>query len=81
MCLAFAAVIPPHSGDLFALSPEVSAQALVGGKPVLVERETDRPKLLDFYRANNFKSWNIRHSAISTPNPFSGEKSGPLTNF
>lgn len=63
MCLAFAAVIPPHSGDLFALSPEVSAQALVGGKPVLVERETDRPKLLDFYRANNFKSWNTCHSA------------------
>lgn len=38
------------------------AQSLVGGKLVLVEREMDRPKLLDFYRANNFRSWNVRHS-------------------
>ena len=38
------------------------AQSLVGGKLVLVERETDRPKLLDFYRRNNFRSWNVRQS-------------------
>lgn len=38
------------------------AQSLVGGKLVLVEREADRPRLLDFYRANNFRSWNVRHS-------------------
>ena len=29
---------------------------------VLVDRELDRPKLLDFYKRNNFKSWNVRHS-------------------
>ena len=39
-----------------------AAQKLVGGKMVLVDRELDRPKLLDFYRGNNFRSWNVRHS-------------------
>lgn len=40
---------------------------------VLVERETDRPKLLDFYCANSFKSWNTRHSALfKCPNPAGG---------
>ena len=39
-----------------------AAQRLVGGKMVLVDRELDRPKLLDFYRGNNFRSWNTRHS-------------------
>lgn len=39
-----------------------AAQKLVGGKMVLVDRELDRPKLLDFYKGNNFRSWNTRHS-------------------
>lgn len=39
-----------------------AAQKLVGGKMVLVDRELDRPKLLDFYKGNKFRSWNIRHS-------------------
>ncbi len=38
------------------------ARGLVGGKLVLVERECNRPKLLDFYKGNHFTSWNIRHS-------------------
>lgn len=38
------------------------ARKLVGGKLVLIDRESDRPKLLDFYRANGFKSWNRRYS-------------------
>ena len=29
---------------------------------VLIDREIDRPKLLDFYQANGFKSWNRRYS-------------------
>ena len=37
-----------------------AAQNLVGGKMVMVEREADREKLLDFYAANGFKSWNAR---------------------
>lgn len=63
----FARESPPGFGGdvLLKLAFKIlrRAQALVGGKLVLVERETDRPKLLDFYRANNFKSWNTRHSA------------------
>ncbi len=38
-----------------------AAQGIVGGKLVLVEREADRPKLLDFYEACGFKSWNRRY--------------------
>jgi hypothetical protein len=38
-----------------------NAQRIVGGKLVLVEREADRPKLLDFYNACGFKSWNERY--------------------
>ncbi len=38
------------------------AQGLVGGKLVLVERECNRPKLLNFYKDNHFTSWNTRHS-------------------
>lgn len=32
----------------------------IGGKIVLVERESDRPKLHAFYSANGFSSWNER---------------------
>ena len=45
-----------------ALQKLRAAQHLVGGKLVLVDRETDRPKLLKFYQQFNFKSWNVRHS-------------------
>lgn len=45
-----------------ALQKLRAAQHIVGGKLVLVDRETDRPKLLKFYQQFNFKSWNVRHS-------------------
>ena len=50
-------------GDLLnmALHKLRAAQDLVGGKLVLVEREADRAKLLEFYNANGFKSWNGRY--------------------
>ena len=32
----------------------------VGGKLVMVEREANRPKLLEFYNKNGFKSWTRR---------------------
>lgn len=35
----------------------------IGGKLVMVERESDRPKLLDFYEKNGFKSWTTRVNA------------------
>lgn len=38
-----------------------AAQGIVGGKLVLVEREADRPQLLDFYTACGFRSWNRRY--------------------
>ena len=44
-----------------ALGKLRAAQDLVGGKLVLIERETDRLKLLDFYNASGFKSWNERY--------------------
>ena len=44
-----------------ALDKLRAAQDLVGGKLVLVEREADRTKLLEFYNANGFKSWNGRY--------------------
>ena len=37
------------------------AQKIIGGKLVLVEREVERTKLHDFYKANGFKSWNSRY--------------------
>ena len=48
--------------DILALAlRELSAaQHIVGGKLVMVERESDRPKLLTFYQTNGFKSWNLR---------------------
>lgn len=50
-------------GDLLnmALDKLRAVQDLVGGKLVLVEREADRAKLLEFYNANGFKSWNGRY--------------------
>ncbi len=50
-------------GDLLnmALDKLRAAQDLVGGKLVLVEREADRARLLEFYNANGFKSWNGRY--------------------
>ena len=44
-----------------ALEKLRSAQTIVGGKLVLVEREADRPKLFDFYKDRGFKSWNERY--------------------
>ncbi len=41
-----------------ALEKLRSAQTI---KLVLVEREADRPKLLDFYKDRGFKSWNERY--------------------
>lgn len=50
-------------GDLLNMAVDKlrAAQDLVGGKLVLVEREADRAKLLEFYNANGFKSWNGRY--------------------
>ena len=51
--------------DLLALAIEklVNVKRCIGGKLVMVERETDRPKLLDFYKKNGFKSWTTRRNA------------------
>ena len=35
----------------------------IGGKLVMIEREADKPKLLEFYKANGFKSWTTRRNA------------------
>lgn len=40
-----------------------STKRAIGGKLVMVEREADRPKLLEFYKANGFKSWTTRRNA------------------
>ena len=37
------------------------AQKIVGGKLVLIEREHNREKLLEFYKANGFRSLNSRY--------------------
>lgn len=44
-----------------ALDKLRAVQDLIGGKLVLIERETERMKLHDFYKANGFKSWNSRY--------------------
>ena len=44
-----------------ALDKLRAAQDLIGGKLVLIERESERMKLHDFYKANGFKSWNSRY--------------------
>ena len=65
-----AAFVPQEIGEVIhryevleigALDKLRKAQRLVGGKLVLVEREADRPKLLDFYNTCGFKSWNGRY--------------------
>jgi hypothetical protein len=52
-------------GDLLSLALEkfLSVKSIIGGKLVMVERESDRPKLLDFYKKNGFKSWTTRVNA------------------
>ena len=52
-----------RGSDLLELAYEKLrvAQKTVGGKLVLIEREGDREKLLQFYKANGFKSWNSRY--------------------
>ena len=51
--------------DLLSLAIEkfANVKQAIGGKLVMVEREIDRPKLLDFYKANGFKSWTTRCNA------------------
>ena len=51
--------------DLLALAIEKFeiAKNVLGGKLVMVEREADRPKLLEFYNDNGFKSWTTRRNA------------------
>ena len=44
-----------------ALDKLRAVQDLIGGKLVLIEREVERMKLHDFYKANGFKSWNSRY--------------------
>ena len=44
-----------------ALDKLRAAQDLIGGKLVLIERESECMKLHDFYKANGFKSWNSRY--------------------
>ena len=39
------------------------AKRILGGKLVMIEREADKPKLLEFYKANGFKSWTTRRNA------------------
>lgn len=50
--------------ELLGLAFDVlrKARKLVGGKLVLVDREMDRDKLLEFYESNGFRSWNKRFS-------------------
>lgn len=48
---------------LAAKAYSVARSALNSKNRRLVEREIDRPKLLDFYTANGFKSWTTRRNA------------------
>ena len=38
-------------------------KSAIGGKLVMIEREAEEPKLLEFYKANGFKSWTTRCNA------------------
>ena len=38
-------------------------KSAIGGKLVMIEREAEEPKLLEFYKANGFKSWTTRRNA------------------
>lgn len=46
-----------------ALNKLSQARSVISGKLVMVERESDRTKLLDFYRRNGFRSWTSRYYA------------------
>ena len=46
-----------------ALSRLRVTKKAIGGKLVMVERESDQPKLFDFYSNNGFKSWTTRRNA------------------
>ena len=43
-----------------ALDRFINVKSEIGGKLVMVERESNRPKLLEFYNNNGFKSWTRR---------------------
>ena len=43
-----------------ALDRFINVKSEIGGKLVMVEREANRPKLLEFYNNNGFKSWTQR---------------------
>ena len=51
--------------DLLDLAIEKfdTAKRILGGKLVMIEREAEEPKLLEFYKANGFKSWTTRRNA------------------
>ena len=51
--------------DLLDLAIEKfdTAKRILGGKLVMIEREADKPMLLEFYKANGFKSWTTRRNA------------------
>ena len=40
-----------------------ATKSAIGGKLVMIEREAEEPKLLEFYKANGFKSWTTRCNA------------------
>jgi hypothetical protein len=40
-----------------------ATKSAIGGKLVMIEREAEEPKLLEFYKANGFKSWTTRRNA------------------
>jgi len=47
----------------------------IGGKLVMVERETNRPKLMEFYNKNGFKSWTRRFDEKSGSSRVLGKSS------
>ena len=55
--------IEGHELLTLAIEKFEAAKNILGGKLVMVEREVDRPKLLDFYKGNGFKSWTNRLNA------------------
>ena len=51
--------------DLLDLAIEKfdTAKRILGGKLVMIGREVEESKLLEFYKANGFKSWTTRRNA------------------
>ena len=45
-----------------AISCFSKAKKIIGGKLIMIEREADKPKLLEFYKNNAFKSWTTRRN-------------------